>query len=127
MFFSAIGYANWLISIAVVSDRFENAMPLARISKDRTSTGYRACSGVMPKAKTALKRKMKAMKALLAEEAPVFCCMATDTMAAIQMKLTLEKVPMSMGRRPSLSTKKAPKTACNSSAAFLECRRLTHE
>jgi hypothetical protein len=112
MFFRAIGYANWLMSMAVVRERLEKAMPFARISKERTSTGYRACSGVMPKAKTALKRKMKAMKALLADGAPVFCCIATDTMAAIQMKLTLEKVPISMGRRPSLSTKKAPKTAC---------------
>lgn len=107
-----MGYANWLINMAVVSDKLENAMPLARISKDRTSTGYRAWSGVIPKANTALKRKMKAMKALLAESAPVFFCMATETMAAIQMKLTVEKVPMSMGRRPSLSTKKAPNTAC---------------
>jgi hypothetical protein len=53
--------------------------------------------------------------------------MATDTMAAIQMKLTLEKVPMSMGRRPSLSTKKAPKTAYTESAGFWNCRRVTHK
>lgn len=67
---------------------------------------------MIPKAKTALNKKMNAMKALLAESAPVFFCTETAAVAAIQMKVMLENVPMSIGRRPSLSTKKAPTTAC---------------
>ena len=42
------GHANWFRRPAALTASDENAMPLARISKERTSTGYRACSGVIP-------------------------------------------------------------------------------
>jgi hypothetical protein len=42
------GQANWLSRPAALTASEEKAMPLARISNERTSTGYRACSGVMP-------------------------------------------------------------------------------
>lgn len=48
MFCRATGQANWLSSPPTLTAREEKAMPLARISKESTSTGNRAWRGVIP-------------------------------------------------------------------------------
>lgn len=44
-----------MLGLPKLTNKLENAIPFARISNDRTSTGYRACSGVQPKEYTAWK------------------------------------------------------------------------
>lgn len=56
-------------NIPALSEKLENAIPFALISKLSTSTGYSACSGVIPKEKTAPNRKIMAVAALEAEAA----------------------------------------------------------
>lgn len=43
-----MGQANWFTSPAAATANPENPIPFARISNERTSTGYRACRGVKP-------------------------------------------------------------------------------
>ena len=62
------GQANWLSRPPTLTEREENAIPLARISKERTSTGYRACKGVSPTEYTMPKRKIMAWGIISAYE-----------------------------------------------------------
>jgi hypothetical protein len=114
-----IGQTNWFRSIAAATANPENPMPFARISNERTSTGYSAWRGVKPTAYTAPKMKMKARDA-----APALWLVpgssgttidswyfAADTVIASQttQQPALEK--SRRGRRPTRSTKLAPNSA----------------
>lgn len=64
MFFKETGQANWLRRPAALTARLEKAIPLARCSNESTSTGYRACRGVIPMEKTDPNMKIMASEAL---------------------------------------------------------------
>lgn len=118
---SEIGQANWLSSPPALTARLLKAIPFARISKLRTSTGYNACSGVRPTENTAPKRNMHATVAFAAE-ALVFP-EAEKALVATVMPIHTTQQPAMLnrksGRRPMRSTKAAPINAkTNWNAAY---------
>jgi len=97
--------------IPALTAKFENAIPLARISKLRTSTGYNACKGVNPILKTASNKKTIAKNA--DPDALEFVLSLTD--AATQAPIQIIEHPIlakrRRGRRPTRSTSDAPNKA----------------
>ena len=113
------GHANWFSMLDAEVAKPEKPIPLARISNESTSTGYRACSGVKPIEYTAPKMKMKARHAVPAALlVPVVAPSGIDSWyraAETVMASQTRQQPMfekrRSGRRPTRSTRLAPKSA----------------
>jgi hypothetical protein len=97
--------------LPALTAKFENAMPLALISKLSTSTGYNACNGVKPMAKIPSNKNTIAMKAPLEAFEPVSCWTLAEIRKPIQTRVQPMLAKSRRGRRPTLSTSEAPITA----------------
>src|SRR4051812_21718384 len=111
-------------NVPAATNRFENAIPLARISKESTSTGYKACRGVQPKEKQIWKIYTIATVAALAALLPVSAACEQATVTPTQQTQHAAFTQISIGRRPSLSTKMQPRPAKTICRAFMPTAML---
>lgn len=107
----ATGQANWFSKLAPLTASPEKAKPLALISKERTSTGYRTITGVIPSEKTILNMNIRATIALAESTDPVRKCVEDAMATPSHTRPRVALVKRRRGRRPMRSARSAPETA----------------